>query len=79
MTVDPLDTPNGLIAKATKAKREGAAYIETTEDVAKYYFAEVPKEGYFMFQGIKCYIYGQKDFADKNDGLTIEDRLFAAP
>ncbi len=79
MTNDPLDTPNGLIAKATKAKREGLKYIETTEEVAKYYLGVCPPEGYFMFHDLKCYIYGKKVEADRRDAMSVEEQLFKTP
>lgn len=76
-TIDPLDTPNGLIAKAAKAKRDGLSEIETTEEVAKFYNNGIPAEGYFMFHGVKAYIYGHKSSAVKRDAASIEQNLFS--
>lgn len=44
--------------------------------VGKANMPSVDEVGYFVFQGVKVFVDGQKEIAQKKDKMTIEEKLF---
>lgn len=75
---DTKETISGFLAKIDTAKMEGHDWVETSEDVIKYY-NRGPKglngAEFFIYQGIKVCLPGQSERIEANMHIPIAERM----
>lgn len=81
LDVEPANTVNELIDQIHQAKEHNCDSIYATESLIRHYCRkDYPSEvGYFVHSGVKVYIPGFFEQANKRDNMSVQEKVFGLP
>ncbi len=81
LDVEPASTITELIDQIHQAKEHDCNSIYATEALIRHFCRkEYPSEvGYFVHSGVKVYIPGFFEQANKRDNMSVQERMFGLP